>query len=76
MCIRNPPLLYKIPVQERFSAELLVSDIKRRGIDARFFPDTETIIDFLVTAARPDDLVLIMSNGGFDHIHERLLAVL
>ncbi len=76
VCIRNPPLLNKIPVEERFSAELLVSDLKSRGIDARFFPDTETIIDFLVTAARPDDLILIMSNGGFDRIHERLLAAL
>jgi UDP-N-acetylmuramate: L-alanyl-gamma-D-glutamyl-meso-diaminopimelate ligase len=76
VCIRNPPLLHKIPVEERFSSKLLVSDLKRRGIDARFFPDTETIIDFLVTAARRDDLILIMSNGGFDQIHERLLAAL
>ena len=76
VCIRNPPLLHKIPVEERFSSELLVSDIKSRGIDAHFFPDTDAIIDFLITAARPEDLVLIMSNGGFDRIHERLLAAL
>ena len=76
VCIRNPPLLDKIPVHERFSAELLVSDLKSRGIDAHFFPDTEAIIDFLVTAARTEDIILVMSNGGFDRIHERLLAVL
>jgi UDP-N-acetylmuramate: L-alanyl-gamma-D-glutamyl-meso-diaminopimelate ligase len=76
VCIRNPPLLHKIPIEERFSAELLVSALKNRGIDAHFFPDTETIIDFLVAAARPEDLVLIMSNGGFDRIHERLLDAL
>ncbi len=76
VCIRNPPLLHKIPLVERFSAELLVSDLRKRGIDAHFFPDTETIIDFLVASARPDDLVLIMSNGGFDQIHDRLLAAL
>jgi UDP-N-acetylmuramate: L-alanyl-gamma-D-glutamyl-meso-diaminopimelate ligase len=76
VCIRNPPLLHKIPIEERFSSKLLVSDLKNRGIDARFFPDTETIIDFLVAAARPEDLILIMSNGGFDQIHERLLAAL
>jgi len=76
VCIRNPPLLHKIPIEERFSAELLVSTLISRGIDAHFFPDTETIIDFLVTAARPDDLILVMSNGGFDQIHERLLAAL
>jgi UDP-N-acetylmuramate: L-alanyl-gamma-D-glutamyl-meso-diaminopimelate ligase len=76
VCIRNPPLLHKIPVEQRFSSELLVSDLKNRGIDAHFFPDTDTIIDFLVAAARPEDLVLIMSNGGFNQIHERLLAAL
>jgi len=76
VCIRNPPLLHKIPVEERFSSELLVSDLKSRGTDAHFFPDTDAIIDFLITAARPEDLVLIMSNGGFDRIHERLLAAL
>ena len=76
VCIRNPPLLHKIPVEERFSAGLLVSDLQSRGVDAHFFPDTDAIIDFLISAARPEDLVLIMSNGGFDRIHERLLAAL
>lgn len=76
VCIPNPPLLHKIPVAERFSSELLVSDLKCRGIDAHFFPDTEAIIDFLIKAARPEDLILIMSNGGFDRIHERLLDAL
>ena len=76
VCIRTPSLLHKIPVAERFSSELLVGDLKNRGIDAHFFPDTDAIIDFLIAAARPEDLVLIMSNGGFDQIHERLLAAL
>ncbi len=76
VCIRNPPLLHKIPVEERFSSELLVSDLKNRGINAHFFLDTDAIINFLIMAAKPEDLVLIMSNGGFDRIHERLLAAL
>lgn len=75
-CIRKPPLLDKIPVADRFSSELLVSDLINRGIDAHFFPDTDAVIDFLITTAKPDDLILIMSNGGFDRIHERLLAAL
>jgi UDP-N-acetylmuramate: L-alanyl-gamma-D-glutamyl-meso-diaminopimelate ligase len=76
VCIRKPPHLNKIPVDERFSSELLVSDLKNRKIDAHFFPDTDAIIDFLISAAQPDDLILIMSNGGFDRIHERLLFAL
>jgi len=35
--------------------------------------DTETIIKLIVEEARPSDHVLIMSNKGFDNIHEKLL---
>ncbi|MCK4985270.1 MAG: UDP-N-acetylmuramate:L-alanyl-gamma-D-glutamyl-meso-diaminopimelate ligase, partial [Desulfobacterales bacterium] len=72
-CIRQPPLLEKIPTAERFSSEQLVADLKKRGKDAHFFADTDSII----TSKRS---LLINSigykhpaNGGFDNIHERLL---
>ena len=73
ICIRKPPLLEKIPHAERFSSEKLVDDLKNQGKDAYFFSNTESIIDFLVERAKSGDLILIMSNGGFDNIHERLL---
>ncbi|MDX9788352.1 MAG: UDP-N-acetylmuramate:L-alanyl-gamma-D-glutamyl-meso-diaminopimelate ligase [Desulfobacterales bacterium] len=76
ICIRKPPLLEKIPADQRFSSEKLVQDLKNRGKTAWFFPDTAPIIDFLASEAKPDDLILIMSNGGFDNIHERLLNLL
>ncbi|UCD83187.1 MAG: UDP-N-acetylmuramate:L-alanyl-gamma-D-glutamyl-meso-diaminopimelate ligase [Desulfobacterales bacterium] len=73
ICIRKPPSVRKIPAAEQFSSEKLVNDLKMQGKDAYFFPDTEAIIDFLVINAASGDLVLIMSNGGFDNIHQRLL---
>jgi UDP-N-acetylmuramate: L-alanyl-gamma-D-glutamyl-meso-diaminopimelate ligase len=76
VCIRKPPMLEKIPAEERFSSEELTRDLKDRGKEARYFPDTEAIIDYLVTVAKPDDVILVMSNGGFDNIHERLLESL
>ena len=76
ICIRNPSRLDKIPPAERFSSQRLVTDLKDRGKDAHYFKDTESIIDFLVTKARPGDSILIMSNGGFDNIHARLLKSL
>jgi UDP-N-acetylmuramate: L-alanyl-gamma-D-glutamyl-meso-diaminopimelate ligase len=75
-CIRNPSRLDKIPPAERFSAQKLVADLKHLEKDAHYFPDTDSIIDFLLTKARSGDLILIMSNGGFDNIHERLLKLL
>ena len=76
VCIRHPPLLSKIPSNQRFSSERLVNDLKQMGQDAHYFSDTETIIEFLTAEARRGDLILVMSNGGFDNIHERLLEVL
>jgi len=73
ICIRKPPLLDKIPEDIRFSSEKLVDDLKVLGKDAHYFPDTDSIIDFVITKALPGDCVLIMSNGGFDNIHQRLL---
>jgi UDP-N-acetylmuramate: L-alanyl-gamma-D-glutamyl-meso-diaminopimelate ligase len=76
ICIRQAGLLDKIPVDQRFSSEKLVADLVSRGKEAYFFQDTEGIIDHLVHIACPGDVVLIMSNGGFDNIHIRLLAAL
>ncbi len=73
VCIRKAPMLEKIPVEERFSSRQLARDLAARGKEAYYFADTDAIIDHLVAIARADDVVLIMSNGGFDNIHARLL---
>jgi len=76
VCIRRPSLLGKIPRGERLSSRRLVEDLKKRGKDAVHFEDTESIIEDLTASSTRGDVILIMSNGGFDNIHERLLASL
>jgi UDP-N-acetylmuramate: L-alanyl-gamma-D-glutamyl-meso-diaminopimelate ligase len=66
ICIRKPPLLNKIPPGHRFSSEKLTQDLIKRGKEAYY----------LVEEANSGDLILIMSNGGFDNIHQRLLELL
>ena len=73
ICIRKPPFLNKIPPDEHFSSEKLVNDLQSRGKDAHYFSDTESIIKYLEKTAMPGDIILIMSNGGFDNIHDSLL---
>jgi len=73
VCIRQPALLSKVLPDQRFSSAKLVADLRVRGRDAHFFEDTEAIIAFLKESAQPGDLILVMSNGGFDEIHRRLL---
>ncbi|MBS0288021.1 MAG: UDP-N-acetylmuramate:L-alanyl-gamma-D-glutamyl-meso-diaminopimelate ligase [Proteobacteria bacterium] len=38
--------------------------------------DTQQIIDGIVNIATKDDHILVMSNGGFDNLHQRLLNAL
>jgi UDP-N-acetylmuramate: L-alanyl-gamma-D-glutamyl-meso-diaminopimelate ligase len=76
ICVRKPSMLQKVPEDERFSSEQLVADLRLRGKDATHFEDTESIIDDLVESSMRGDVILIMSNGGFDNIHERLLGEL
>lgn len=74
--VREPPGLENIPEQDRFSSRTLVEDLKTRGRTAYYFPDTDGILGFLKEHARGGDVIAIMSNGGFDNIHEKLLAIL
>jgi len=76
VCIRVPSMLEKVPENERFSSSKLAEDLKTRGVDAYLFPDTDKIITFLCGHAVSGDNILVMSNGGFDNIHERLLDAL
>lgn len=46
------------------------------GAAAQCFDDIDTLVASLVEQARPGDHILIMSNGGFGGIHERLLNAL
>ncbi len=72
--VREPVPLDNIPAQDHFSSSRLASDLRTRGLEARSFPTTDGILDRLEQILEPDDVVAILSNGGFDNIHERLLS--
>ena len=63
-----------VPEAERLSVDGLVDDIARAGRKARHVSGTDRIVETIVAERRPGDVVVIMSNGGFDGIHQRLIA--
>ena len=65
-----------LPEAERLSPEALVADLKAEGVDARYIPDVSDIVRTVARDAREGDLVIVMSNGGFDDIHQKLIAAL
>jgi UDP-N-acetylmuramate: L-alanyl-gamma-D-glutamyl-meso-diaminopimelate ligase len=58
------------------SPEALVADLKARNVDATYIPLVDDIVKAVARDSREGDLVIIMSNGGFDNIHHKLLASL
>ncbi len=69
------PALYrpeKVPDGERLDVGLLVEELRARGRLAWNPGTVDGIIDTVRTEARPGDLILIMSNGGFGGIYEKL----
>ncbi len=73
VCICEPCIKKNIPDKDKFSIRKLVADIAKKGIEAYYFETSGAVISFLVSRLRRNDLVLIMSNGGFDNIHIDLL---
>ena len=65
-----------LPDEQRLSAEQLIADLQSSGVDARYIPRVEDIVHAVGGEARPGDLVVVMSNGGFENIHQKLLDTL
>ena len=60
----------------RFSPEKLVSDLCGMGINARFIESVDDILTTLKGELTAGDVLLIMSNGSFGGIHERIIEAL
>jgi UDP-N-acetylmuramate: L-alanyl-gamma-D-glutamyl-meso-diaminopimelate ligase len=62
-----------IPTAERLSETELVADLTASGVGARFILTVDGIVSAVVEEARPGDQIIVMSNGGFEGIHDKLL---
>ncbi len=58
------------PADLNWNLERVTNALNGRG---QAYPTVEEIIETLSREARPDDHILVMSNGGFGDIHARLL---
>jgi UDP-N-acetylmuramate: L-alanyl-gamma-D-glutamyl-meso-diaminopimelate ligase len=63
-------------VTELFSADELVRDLEARGVSARCEDGPDAIVEHLASACEAGDVVLVMSNGDFGNVWQRLLDAL
>ena len=66
--------LEQIPEAERLNPEKVVKEISEDGRPAFYEKNADAIIDRIMPLLKPEDVVVVLSNGGFDNIHEKLLA--
>ncbi len=69
----EPPPIGNIPPEDRFSSARLIDDLRKRGLTATCFTDTQHLLKGILGNVRKGDVVLIMSNGSFDNLPDRLL---
>lgn len=66
--------LEQIPQEERLNPEAVVDAIAAAGRPAFYEKNADAIVDRIVPMLQHNDIVAVFSNGGFDNIHEKLLA--
>jgi UDP-N-acetylmuramate: L-alanyl-gamma-D-glutamyl-meso-diaminopimelate ligase len=66
--------LEQIPETERLNPEAVVDTIAKAGHRAFYEKNAAAIVDRIVPMLKAKDVVVVFSNGGFDNIHEKLLA--
>jgi UDP-N-acetylmuramate: L-alanyl-gamma-D-glutamyl-meso-diaminopimelate ligase len=60
--------------EERLSPDRVLARIRAAGKKAEGFAAADEIADYLAAETRPEDVVLVLSNGSFDGLCEKLLA--
>jgi UDP-N-acetylmuramate: L-alanyl-gamma-D-glutamyl-meso-diaminopimelate ligase len=77
-CIAIPDLFKpeRVPENERLNENQLIDDLCRKGRAAWNLGNVEGIIRKVCAEARAGDWIVIMSNGGFGGIYDKLPAAL
>ena len=74
--LTTPYRMEQIPSRERLDVETVLNSLSKENVKANYFTDVTGIVEHLKNNCRFGDIVLIMSNGKFGNIHQRLLDAL
>lgn len=66
----------KVPVELRLDPEFVAREVTASGRECYYEPSTEAILARLKSRTKSGDVIIVFSNGGFDGLHEKLIAQL
>jgi len=72
--IKVPERHDKVPVGEELDVPRLVEELRARGVQAEGGTDVPALARQVAAAARPGDVLLVMSNGSFGGFIDQLLG--
>ena len=72
----SPFAAEKLDASVRLDVAQIVSDLKQQGVSASWWHSADTIVAGVAPLLEQGDMVVIMSNGGFDGIHGKMLEAL
>jgi len=72
--IKIPEPHDKVPQSEQLDVVRLVESLGKRGIRAEAEREVEVLVERVASDSRPGDVVLVMSNGSFGGLIEKLIA--
>lgn len=74
--IREPEAHDKVPADQRLDVPAIVAALTKRGVIANASPDVPALVEHVGGEARPNDLILVMSNGSFGGFIPSLIEAL
>lgn len=66
----------KIGEGDRFSTDRVIAKLREKGKIAETAPDISGLLSRMTALTKKEDVILIMSNGGFDGIYQKLFQEL
>ena len=66
----------KVAEADRLSPKQLIADVAATGTPAWYFESVDEIVSHVASEAKPGDVIAVLSNGGFDGIHDKILAAI
>jgi UDP-N-acetylmuramate: L-alanyl-gamma-D-glutamyl-meso-diaminopimelate ligase len=66
---------FRLAADDQLSVDELIADLKAQGKQAFSIEGADAIVEHITPDLRAGDVVVIMSNGGFGGIHEKLNAL-
>jgi len=74
--LSRPPFRHNDRQEDFLDVDVVINRIRESGIVAESAEGADNLLPQLLKELRPGDVALVMSNGGFGQLHDKLLASL